>query len=377
LGAATAQADYTVTTCTGGTPAPAWVQGLGSSAGFASTSDGCPSGGASVFSIAGTSMAANTDEGVGLSVPSGVLLTEVDYHYSTLASTGANIRVEHDGTVMTDVPTEMAAGGADAKSTLAGATDLIFNVSCANGASPCSFASPGILSVGPMTFTLHDTGQPAVSATGNLAAPGTYSGVQTLSYGASDAGSGVDKVTVALGATVLATAQSACQPSLLAPCPATAAGVLDVDTTQVPDGTYPVTVTAYDVSGDATPVQVATIVVANHHVTQSLPTPTKPGRVHTKVEMTWRWGLTGTVLKKLVMLKFGRSATITVRCSGLRCPFKVKRGDGRHVKRFIKVMEHRVFHPGQKLTFTIAQPHLRSERALVTIRRNRKPAKAL
>jgi hypothetical protein len=68
----------------------------------------------------------------------------------------------------------------------------------------------------------------------------------------------VDRVTVALGATVLASAQSACQNFALAPCPSTGAGTLDVDTAQVPDGTYPVILTADDASGDSTPVQAAT-----------------------------------------------------------------------------------------------------------------------
>jgi hypothetical protein len=56
------------------------------------------------------------------------------------------------------------------------------------------------------------------------------------------------------------------------------------------------------------------------------------------------------------------------------CPFKTQRGDGRHVKRFVKAMVPRVFHPGQKLTVMIAQPDLLPERAQITIRRNKKPA---
>jgi hypothetical protein len=43
------------------------------------------------------------------------------------------------------------------------------------------------------------------------------------------------------------------------------------------------------------------------------------------------------------------------------------------VKRFVKAMVRRVFHSGQKLTVTIAQRHLVSERGQITIRRNRKP----
>jgi hypothetical protein len=376
LGAATAQADYTVTTC-GGNPAPRWVEGLDSGGGFAAVSDGCTTGGASVFQIAGTSMTANTDAGVGLRSPSGVAFTHITVHYTTLASSGTSqafMRIEHDGSLLVDAPTASFTSGADLNVDVPDATDLTFNVYCTNGGSPCSFAGSGILTVGAMTLTVHDTGHPTVTATGgNLAAAGTYSGVQTLSFTASDTGSGVDHVTVALGATVLATAQSSCQTYNLAPCPPTTSGTLDVDTALVPDGTYPVALTAYDASGNPAPVQVTTVAIRNHTGTQSLPRPTKPRSVHTKVELTWHWTPASTVLTKLTIRKLARSATITVGCAGRRCPFKTRRGDGRHATRFVKAMERRVFHTGQKLIITIAQPHLTSERFRITIRRNRKP----
>jgi hypothetical protein len=142
----------------------------------------------------------------------------------------------------------------------------------------------------------------------------------------------------------------------------------------VPDGTYPVIITAYDASGNPAPVQVATVTIHNHTATQSLPQPKKPRSVHTQVEITWHWTTASTVVKQLTFHKLARSATMTVSCSGRRCPFKTATGDGRHVARFARSLVHRAFRPGQKLTVTIAQPHLRSERAQVTIRRDRKPA---
>ncbi|HEY1567339.1 MAG TPA: hypothetical protein VGF68_09985 [Solirubrobacteraceae bacterium] len=378
IGAATARADYNVINC-GGSPAPAWFEGLDSSAGFAAASDGCTTGGAYGFDIAGTSMTPNTDVGVGLRAPSGLAFTHVTVHYDTIpTSAGAEafMRIEHDGSLMIDALMGNATAGTDLSAGLPDTRDITFNVYCSSsdGSVPCSFTSTNILTLGAMTLTLHDTGQPTVSATGgNLAVAGAYAGVQTLSFSAADAGSGVDHVTVALGATVLAAAQSVCQTFNLSPCPSTAAGTLDVDTTRVPDGTYPVTLTAYDASGDATPVQVSTITVANHQATQVLPPPTKAGSVHTQVEMHWRWYPTRTVLTHLVVRRFARSATITVRCEGRRCPFKVTRGDGRHVRRFVKAMVGRVFHSGQKLTVVIAQPRRRAERGQIAIRRNRKP----
>jgi hypothetical protein len=77
---------------------------------------------------------------------------------------------------------------------------------------------------------------------------------------------------------------------------------------------------------------------------------------------------------QLAIHKLARSGTIKVSCAGRRCPFKVQRSDGRHVTRFVKAIERRVFHTGQELTITVAQPHLTSERFRITIRRNAKPA---
>jgi hypothetical protein len=375
----TAQADYTVTMC-GGNPAPQWMEGLDSSAAFASAGDACTTGGVYGFDVAGSSMQPNTDVGVGLRSPGGLAITHVSVHYNTLStSSGAEgfMRIEHDGNLMVDALMGDANAGTALNAGVPDARDLTFNVYCSSSDGPtgCSFPNSQILTVGTLTLTMHDTGRPTVSATsGSLTAAGTYPGVQTLNYSASDTGSGVSRVTVALGATVLATDQSACQAYILAPCPSTTAGTLDVDTTQVPDGSYPVTLTAYDASGDPAPVQVATVTVANHTATQTLPAPRKPGRVHTTVAMRWRWSRSRTVLKELVIRRFARSATITVRCTGRHCPFKTQRGDGRHVKRFVRAMVSRVFHAGQKLTVTIAQPHLISERGQITIRRNKKPA---
>jgi hypothetical protein len=81
----------------------------------------------------------------------------------------------------------------------------------------------------------------------------------------------------------------------------------------------------------------------------------------------------GGLFAVTVMTKFARSATITVSCGGRHCPFRTRRGIGRRTARFATAMVHRVCHVGQKLTITIAQPHLRSERAWITTRRNRKP----
>src|SRR6202012_4046197 len=220
--------------------------------------------------------------------------------------------------------------GTHVSASVPNAADFYMRVFCSTSApTGCTFPSAFFLAPGALSLTLHDTGRPSVQATGGgLTAAGTYKGEQSVSYTASDSGSGVARVTLALGQTVLGTAQSTCQPSVLQPCPSTTGGAFSVDTHQVPDGTYPVILTAYDASGDAAPTVVATVTVQNNVATQVLPPPTKPGAVHTKLEMLWHWTPARTVLTKLVIQRFARSATITVRCGGRRCPFKRTRGNG-------------------------------------------------
>ncbi len=382
MGAASAQADYTVHMC-GGSPAAPWIEGYGAGIGFGNANDECTSGPGYYYFNAGTTTMSpfQPDDiiGAGFTLPAGLVLTHVDATYSTLPVTSGSeafLEIGYGSTLIVDGLMGDANAGTHVSASVPSATDFYVRVFCSTSASTgCTFASSYFLAPGALSLTLHDTTRPAVQATGgSLAAAGTYKGHQSLSYTASDSASGVEHVTVALGTTVLGTAQSTCQTAVLAPCPSTAGGAFDVDTTQVPDGTYPVILTAYDASGNATPTVVATVTIQNSTVTQVLPAPTKAGSVHAKLELSWHWTPARTVLTNLRLRRFARSATIAMRCSGRHCPFKLTRGDGRHVKRFVKAMVHRVFHSGEKLTITIAQPHLRSERAQVTIRRNRKPA---
>src|SRR6202012_2968791 len=193
--------------------------------------------------------------------------------------------------------------GTHVSASVPNAADFYMRVFCSTSApTGCTFPSAFFLAPGALSLTLHDTGRPSVQATGGgLTTAGTYKGEQSISYTASDSGSGVDHVTVALGQTVLGTAQSTCQASVLVPCPSTTGGAFSVDTRQVPDGTYPVILTAYDASGDASPTAVATVIVLNDVATQVLPPSHKLGSVHTKVEMHWRWYPNRTVLTKLVI----------------------------------------------------------------------------
>jgi hypothetical protein len=386
LAATAARADYTVHMC-GGSPAAPWVEGYGAGIGFGNANDECTSGTGYYYFNAGSATMSEfvPDDriGAGLTLPSGLVLTHIDATYSTLpVSSGSEafLEIGYGSNLLVDALMGDANAGTHLSASVPDGTDFYVRVFCSTSASTtCTFPSSYFLAPGALALTLHDTRLPSVQATGGgLTSAGTYKGEQSMSYTASDAGSGVDHVTIALGQTVLGSAQSTCQTSVLQPCPSRTGGAFSLDTRQVPDGTYPVILTAYDASGDSSPTVVATVTIQNNVATQVLPPPRKPGAVHTKLEMRWHWTPARTVLTKLVLQRFARSGTITMRCAGRRCPFTTRKGDGRHVKRFVKAMEGRAFHPGQKLNVTISQPHLRAERGELVIRRNRKPlARAL
>jgi hypothetical protein len=231
-----------------------------------------------------------------------------------------------------------------------------------------------VLAIGSMALTMHDTGVPAVAAAGgSLAADATVRGAQTLLFHATDAGSGVQRVTLSLGPDVVATDTLTCQAASLAPCPPDASGSLSADTSLLPDGSYPVILTAYDVSGDATPVQVSTVTVANHTGTVSVPIVHRGTSHHrrraVKVKARFKWDWRGATTR-LDFARFGklpRGGRIELRCHGKGCPFTRLSAGRRDVKHLRHKLAHRVFRPGQTLEVTITVPHRIAERGLMTI----------
>ena len=268
-----------------------------------------------------------------------------------------------------------------------GAVQFWGNVYCSTDASAsCSFASAQVVSISTLALTVHDATTPAVAATGgSLAAAGSYGGTQQLLYRATSAGSGVAKVTLALGSTVVGTATPTCAAAQLVPCPPSTTGQFNVDTTQVPDGSYPVILTATDASGDSTPTQVATVTVDNHPVTTTTlghtgitapKGPRGPRKHHVDIHAKLFWSYAHRQTR-FARIRFDHRlpahTTITLTCTGKGCPVHRLRTKGGHVKRFLAGLYRRRFRAGDTVTLTFSRPHRVSERVRFTMRVRRTP----
>lgn len=376
---AVARADFVVTMC-GGNPAPPWVEGYNANSGWASVSDSCAAPGGQYGFNLGPSAYLNWSNsyGAGIQIPSGEVLTNAAANFHTQAvSSGSDAFLRWGYAQNIEFTSYMgdSRAGTHVSFPVSDGSDVWFNVFCSTDQSTnCYFGSPfGIVGVGAVSLTLHDTGLPSIaSGGGSLAATGVYKGEQTLLYRATDAGSGVARVTAALGSTVVATATSSCQSWNLRPCPPSTAGILDVNTNQVPNGTYPVILTAYDASGDGVPLQVSTVTVRNP--VGSVKVTSRARRtVHAQLVLTWRWDPKRTRLTALTYRHVPARATVKVTCAGRGCPIRTERVGARRLPQLRRNLVGRAFHAGDRLTLTISARGLRPERAQVRIRRNALP----
>lgn len=377
-GATAAHADFVVTMCNG-SPASPWTEGYNATQGWASVGDNCAAtDGTYSFDLGSTEMGFNQSYGAGIEIPSGETLTHVLVNYHSMDTSSGSEAFLRWGYAQNFLGVSLIGddhAGTTFSVAVPDAADFWFNVFCSTSASTnCYFPSPfGIVTIGQLDLTLHDTGLPTIqSGGGSLAAKGVYRGEQTLIYEATDAGSGVDRVTAALGSTVVGTAQSSCQSWNLKPCPASTAGTLDINTNDVPNGTYPVILTAYDASGDGTPLQVSTVTVRNP-VGSTKVTGRARHAVHAQVEMTWRWDRARTRLTALTLRDVPRTATVTIACQGRRCPIGTVRAPDRRLAGLVRALVGKAFHAGEVLAVTISAPRLRPEQAHLEIVRNALP----
>jgi hypothetical protein len=182
-----------------------------------------------------------------------------------------------------NVNQELPSG--DSTVTIGDRCTIVLNVSC-------FFASQyGILTVGSLSLTLHDVEQPTLALTGGqLVLPGTQSGTQDVTFSASAHDSGIADVDAYLGSTLVgsdAYQSTQCSYARFEPCPQTVSDELAVDTTKVPDGTYPLTLEASDASGNVVSVTSKEPVVVSNDVSPSgapdatsataSPSPSGPG----------------------------------------------------------------------------------------------------
>jgi hypothetical protein len=152
----------------------------------------------------------------------------------------------------------------------AGTRDFSMDVYCSfgNGPSNCHFSDlHRVVALPWVVFTLAESDPPSGAVTGgSLLAPDARKGTASLSWNAADGDSGIRRVIVKLGATEVADYDygSSCPFADWNACPTSQEGTLDVDTTKLPDGAYPLRLEVTDAAGNAKVVDTGhTVTIAN------------------------------------------------------------------------------------------------------------------
>lgn len=162
-------------------------------------------------------------------------------------------------------------------------------VSCSgNTGEPCTPVDTNILEVRGVEATLEENIAPSGSIEGgDLLGDGPKSGVRTLTYKASDAESGVLRVSAVVGKAVVGTTDFAgsCEHGALAACATTRNGSIEIDTRKIPDGIYPVSLRVTDAAGNEQSIPSSTAVqVLNRDIGSSVPSPAAPGGLRLTAE---------------------------------------------------------------------------------------------
>ena len=154
------------------------------------------------------------------------------------------------------------------------------DVYCSFGAGPanCRFDDESrVVSVPWFLFVLSESDDPTAQATGgSLLAADARHGTESLSFTADDADSGIHTVAVQLGGTTVESFDfgPACRFTDWNACPLSQSRTLDIDTTQVPDGAYPLRFVVADAADNVNTVDTGrTITVANQPPTSPAPPP--------------------------------------------------------------------------------------------------------
>jgi hypothetical protein len=146
----------------------------------------------------------------------------------------------------------------------AGNRSLTWAVYC-GGSAVCNFASQYIITIYRTRLYLNESVAPTLTVTGGtLTGTGAKAGQQSLVLDAGDADSGVSSATVALGSTVVGSVKFACQFKDWSVCPRDEKNKLvQVDTTQVPDGSHELLVTVRDAANNALTTSLGAVTIAN------------------------------------------------------------------------------------------------------------------
>jgi hypothetical protein len=154
--------------------------------------------------------------------------------------------------------------------------DFTLDVYCttANGPVNCRFSDlHRVVVLSWLTFTLAEAAEPTAEATGgSLLAPGERRGTESLSFTAGDEDSGLRAVTVKLGGAVVGSYDfsASCTYTDWNACPTSQSRTLDVDTTRIRDGSYPLRFDVVDAAGNAVTVDAGrTVTIANGRTASS------------------------------------------------------------------------------------------------------------
>jgi hypothetical protein len=171
-----------------------------------------------------------------------------------------------------------APGSAERREVPAGTRVLDFVNWCSpvNGPGWCNW--PGhLLELRGLTLELEEGIDPAASASGALLDGRPQAGVTPLELDAADGDSGVRSVAASLGGVAVGQVVGRCRDDRLPPCPPSLHGVVDVDTTRVPDGPRRLRLVVTDAAGNMRTVDAGAITVANQPAAPDAPPGPPPG----------------------------------------------------------------------------------------------------
>ena len=186
-----------------------------------------------------------------------------------------------------DAATPLAGGNKVTQSGLSGITNISWAAKCGApfstpaGSAPCPATAPApsaVYQVFAADIVLDDPTPPAAGApSGPLLAGGTLTGAQSVSFPATDAGSGVYKGALSVDGAVVtesvldavggACAEAGASPDGLpaylgaGPCPRSGSGLVTLDTDELSPGSHELTIRVGDAAGNQTVVRTATISV--------------------------------------------------------------------------------------------------------------------
>jgi Carboxypeptidase regulatory-like domain len=282
-----ARANYTITICQNGNDGPPFVN-----LGYSTINYDCTGTGSGVLLDGepweNSAHEAEAKLGVGvhravLEAPTGITIDNFTVNLvSETEKSGSSVLMEAgdgDDSFYSQTISRQSATTANISRTLpAGDNTLWFSDVCTtNENTSCFFASPtGILTIEDFSLTLDDDEAPALSLTGGrLLIPGSQAGTENLAFSASAQDSGIAEVNAYLGSTLVGSndyRSTQCSYTTFDPCPKTISDDIQIDTSKVPDGTYPLVLEASDASGTTSSVSFSNeITVANNASPASAP----------------------------------------------------------------------------------------------------------